>query len=73
MLTTISNTPKARYFEAKEVQNHYGPQRAREINPESHPQDQYMDDRPYCEAPPIDFTGYQINRNPHAFTQLNPG
>lgn len=60
------NTPEARYFEAEEVQNHQSPQGAREINPDNHPQDQYMDDQPHYDAPPIDFTGYQINRDRHA-------
>ncbi len=69
------NIPDGRYFEPEEVQNHQGPHGTREVNPDTHPQDQYMDDQAHYEAPPIDFTGYQINRDRHASIhsqQLDP-
>ncbi|KAL8918854.1 MAG: hypothetical protein Q9208_007111 [Pyrenodesmia sp. 3 TL-2023] len=62
------NAPEARYFELEDVPNRQSPQGARETNPDIHPQDQYMDDQPHYDAPPIDFTGYQINRDRHAST-----
>lgn len=64
-----SNPTEARYFENEDVQNNQSPQPARDMNIEGQSQDQYMDHQPQYETPPIDFTGYQINRERHASTQ----
>ncbi|KAI4144194.1 MAG: hypothetical protein L6R39_004286 [Caloplaca ligustica] len=57
------NPAETPYFENEESHNHQIPQAAaQDMNTDTHPHDQY-------ETPPIDFTGYQIDRPRHASTQ----
>lgn len=66
---SAGNQPEAQYFETEDGHNHRrSPQAAQDANADAHAQEQYMDHQPPYEAPPIDFTGYQINPQRQAST-----
>ncbi|KAL8941955.1 MAG: hypothetical protein Q9216_001935 [Gyalolechia sp. 2 TL-2023] len=58
-------------YENGDGQNHQSPHAARDgsVSVEGHSREQYMDQQPQHEAPPIDFTGYQIERQRQFSTQ----
>ncbi|KAL8988699.1 MAG: hypothetical protein Q9177_002264 [Variospora cf. flavescens] len=67
---TAGNQPEAQYFETEDVHNHRtSPQAAPGAHTDVNAQEQYMEHQPQYEAPPIDFTGYQINPQRHSPTQ----
>ncbi|KAL8718801.1 MAG: hypothetical protein Q9225_004111 [Loekoesia sp. 1 TL-2023] len=67
----VGSASEPQQFENGDGQNHQGPQTARNgsMSVENHSREQYMDHEPQYEAPPVDFTGYQIDRQRQFSTQ----
>ena len=61
---SIGNPAEPQQFESGDGQNHQSPRPARNgsLSTESLDREQYIDPQPQYEAPPIDFTGYQLDR-----------
>ncbi|KAL8831159.1 MAG: hypothetical protein Q9170_005419 [Blastenia crenularia] len=65
------NPSEQAQFENGDGHSHQSPQPPRNgsISVEGHPQEPYLDQQPQYEAPPIDFTGYQIDRQRQSSAQ----
>ncbi|KAL8939285.1 MAG: hypothetical protein Q9211_002810 [Gyalolechia sp. 1 TL-2023] len=68
---TSGNGSEPPQYENGDGQNHQSPHATRDgsMSVEGHSREQYMDHQPQYEAPPIDFTGYQIERQRQFSTQ----